>query len=200
VVNTTDSDDNPDGLRLLLAYKLADHKANNGPDNLQLLKFPDSRFATTEALYRLSGADNSNSGGLEKGHGGLSCEGCHGSTHAIWPNKNPFSNDNKAAKDLQGHAGTIIECSTCHEGDLGNTMEGPHGIHPVGDTSFSDGGHEDIAEQNNGDACRACHGLNGEGTVLSRVATDRTLKNEGETISLLKGDVVTCSICHDNEL
>ena len=196
VVNTMDSDDNPDGLRLLLAYRLSDHKANNGPDNLPLLKFPDSRFATTEALYRLSGADN----GSDKGHGGLSCEGCHGSTHAIWPNKNPFSNDNKAANDLQGHAGTIIECSTCHEGDLGNTLDGPHGMHVVGDTNFSDGGHEDIAEQNNGDDCRACHGLNGEGSVLSRAATSRTLKNEDKTISLAKGDVVTCSLCHDNEL
>ncbi|MCU7939901.1 MAG: cytochrome c [gamma proteobacterium symbiont of Bathyaustriella thionipta] len=43
-------------------------------------------------------------------------------------------------------------------------------MHPVGDTSFSDGGYEDIAEQNNGDDCRACHGLNGEGSVLSRAA------------------------------
>jgi len=196
VVNTRDSHGNSDGLRLLLSYRLSDHKANNGPDNLPLLKAPDSRFATTEALYRLSGADN----GTGKGHGGLSCEGCHGSTHAIWPNKNPFSNDNKAAQDLQGHAGTIIECSTCHEGDLGNTMEGPHGIHPVGDSSFSDGGHEHIAEQNNGDACRACHGLNGEGSVLSRVATDRTLKNEGKTITLSKGEVVSCSLCHKNKL
>ncbi|MCW8932418.1 MAG: hypothetical protein OQL19_19555 [Gammaproteobacteria bacterium] len=196
VVNTMDSDDNPDGLRLLLAYRLSDHKANGGPDNLPLLKFPDSRFATTEALYRLSGADN----GTDKGHGGLSCEGCHGSTHAIWPNKNPFSNDNKAANDLQGHSGTIIECSTCHEGDLGNTLEGPHGMHPVGDTRFSDGGHEDIAEINNGDACRACHGLNGEGSVLSRAATNRTLKNEDKTISLAKGEVVSCTLCHENKL
>lgn len=199
VANTLDSDDNPDGLRLLLAYRLTDHKANGGPDNLPLLKFPQSRFATTEALYRLSGADNSASGGLEKGHGGLSCENCHGSTHAIWPNKNPFSNDNKAANDLQGHAGTIIECSTCHEGSLGNTLKGPHGMHPVGDTSFSNGGHEDLAEQN-GDSCRACHGLNGEGSVLSRVATNRVLRNEHETISLAKGEVVTCTLCHENEL
>ncbi len=195
VINTIDSADNPDGLRLLMSYRLSDHKANGGLDNLSIFKFPDSRFATTEALYRLSGADN----GSGKGHGGLSCEGCHGSTHAIWPNKNPFSNDNKAANDLQGHSGTIIECNTCHEGDLGITLKGPHGMHPVGDTRFSDGGHEDLAEKN-GDACRACHGLNGEGSVLSRAATDRTLRNEDKTINLAKGDVVTCSLCHDNEL
>ncbi len=196
VMNTTDSHNNPDGLRLLLSYRLSDHKANGGPDNLSIFKFPDSRFATTEALYRLSGADN----GTGKGHGGLSCEGCHGSTHAIWPNKNPFSNDNKAANDLQGHSGTIIECSTCHEGDLGITLEGPHGMHPVGDTRFSNGGHEKLAERN-GDACRACHGLNGEGSVLSRAATDRTLSSKhGRSIRLAKGDVVTCSLCHKNKL
>ena len=101
---------------------------------------------------------------------------------------------------LQGDTGTIIECSTCHEGDLGNTLEGPHGMHPVGDTAFSNGGHEDIAEQNNGDACRACHGLNGEGSVLSRLATSRTLTNEKETISLTKGEMITCTLCHENEL
>ena len=196
VVNATDIDGNADGLRLLQSYKLTDHIDHGGPTNLPILKFPDSRFATTEALYRLSGANN----GTNQGHGGLSCEGCHGSTHAIWPNINPNANDNKAANDLQGHSGTIIECSTCHEGDLGNTLEGPHGMHPVGDTNFSDGGHEGIAEQNNGDSCRACHGLNGEGSVLSRAATDRTLSNEGSTISLIKGEVVTCTLCHDNEL
>lgn len=202
VINTTDADGNPDGLRLLLAYRLSDHKSNGGPDNLPLLTFPDSRFATTESLYRLSGAKNGNTAtGMEKGHGGLSCEGCHGSTHAIWPNKNPFSNDNKAANDLQGHSGPIIECDTCHEGNLGNTLDGPHGMHPVGNTSFSDGGHESVAE-NNPDACRACHGLNGEGSVLSRVATDRVLqaKEDNETVSLSKGDMVTCTLCHENEL
>ena len=195
VVNATDSHANNDGLRLLLAYRLSDHKANGGPDKLSLLKFPNSRFATTEALYRLSGADN----GSGKGHGGLSCEGCHGSTHAIWPNKNPFANDNKAAKDIQGHDGVVIECSSCHSSDPGITLDGPHGLHPVGDTKFSDGGHEKLAKKN-GDACRACHGLNGEGSVLSRAATDRTLKKEHGTISVSKGEVITCTLCHDNKL
>ena len=137
---------------------------------------------------------------MEKGHGGLSCEGCHGSTHAIWPNANPYANDNKAANDIQGHSGPIIECASCHEGDLGNTLEGPHGMHAVGDTDFSDGGHEDIAERDNGNACRACHGLNGEGSVLARAAKDRVLRNEDETVSLSKGEIVTCTLCHENEL
>lgn len=197
VVNSTDIDGNTDGLRLLQSYKLSDHIANGGPTNLPLLRFPDSRFATTEALYRLSGANN----GTNQGHGGLSCEGCHGSTHAIWPNINPDANDNKAAIDLQGHSGTIIECSTCHEGNLGNTLDGPHGMHPVGDTSFARSGHEDMSE-NNPNSCRACHGLGGEGSVLSRAATDRVLqaKEDNTTVTLSKGDVVTCSLCHENKL
>jgi len=195
ITNSSDSKGNQDNLRLSMAYRLSDHKSNGGPNNLPLLKFPNSRFASNESLYRLSGGDNGN----DKGHGGLSCEGCHGSTHAIWPNANPYANDNKLAKDLQGHSGTIIECSTCHEGNLGNTLAGPHGMHPVGNTSFSDGGHEDMAEDNK-NACRACHGLNGEGTVLSRVAADRVLSNEDKTVYLKKGEVVSCSLCHDNEL
>jgi hypothetical protein len=195
IINPQDSHGNTDNLRLLMAYRLSDHKSNGGPDKLSLLKFPNSRFATTAALYRLSGANN----GKNQGHEDLSCEGCHGSTHAIWPNKNPYSNDNKAANDIQGHAGPIIECSSCHEGDLGVTLEGPHGMHPVGNTKFSDGGHEDIAEKN-GDACRACHGQNGEGTVLSRAAMDRTLSKEHGSVSVAKGEEITCTLCHDNKL
>lgn len=199
VINATDSHANADGLRLLMAYRLSDHKANGGPNNLPLLRFAESRFATTENLYRLSGANPGSRSSSEKGHGDLSCEGCHGSTHAIWPNKNPFANDNKAAKDIQGHAGVVIECSSCHTVDMGITLDGPHGLHPVGDTRFSNGGHKDLAEQNP-DACRACHGLNGEGSVLSRAATDRTLRKEHGSVTVSKGEVITCTLCHDNEL
>jgi hypothetical protein len=201
IMNAQDAHGNTDDLRLLMTYKLANHKATPGAsDNLELLKFPDSRFATTESLYRLSGSNPGNSGtGMEKGHGGLSCEGCHGSTHAIWPNANPFSNDNKAANDIQGHAGPIIECSSCHTGDLGNTLDGPHGMHPVGNTRFADGGHENMAKQN-GDACRACHGQNGEGSVLSRTATDRDFTGMKDGGFMPKGTPVTCTDCHSNEL
>ncbi len=194
IVNAVDSMGNPDGLRLQMTYHKSDHIMNGGPTDLSLLDFPNSRFATTEALYRLSGVGN-------KGHGDLSCENCHGSTHAIWPNNNPFSNDNKTAMDLQGHSGTIIECSTCHTQDMGDTLEGPHGMHPVGDTHFARGGHEDMAKHDK-DACRACHGQHGEGSVLSRAAADRVLekKEDHQFLNLAKGDVVTCSLCHENKL
>ena len=209
VVNAVDKDNNPDNLRLLMAYALSEHKDFGGDDVLSLFDFSDSRFAANLPLYRLSGGDD----GSGKGHGGLSCEGCHGSTHAIWPNANPWANDNETAIDLQGHAGTIIECSTCHEGDLGNTLDGPHGMHPVGGTTFADGGHADLSEADS-DACRACHGMNGQGTVLARAAVSRsfvisecengTLCPGGEvsnfTVNLTRGQPVACNLCHENEL
>jgi len=82
-------------------------------------------------------------------------------------------------------------------------------MHPVGSagSDFADGGHEDIAEDNP-DACRACHGQSGEGTVLSAMHTDRVLACDERTVfcpdgnSQLfpKGHQVTCTDCHDNEL
>jgi hypothetical protein len=57
------------------------------------------------------------------GHGGMACEACHGSTHAEWPVANGKANDNVAAKQLQGHAGPIIECNTCHADGLALTKD-----------------------------------------------------------------------------
>ena len=178
----------PHGIRLRLAY------LQNDPNATPIVA-ANKRFAESESLFRLS-----------KGHGGVMCEACHGSTHAIWPIQNALANDNVAAQQLQGHSGTIIECSTCHApGSLGLTLGGPHGMHPVGDSNWNRN-HEDFAE-NNRNSCRACHGQNGEGTVLSRMAITRTLRcDEGpacgsnEQITLTKGTQVGCGICHENEL
>jgi hypothetical protein len=204
-----------DGIRLLRAYiedylTIADH--NGSLKVATMNKSPHSRFAenqalnakgkTVDVLYRLS-----------TGHGGLACESCHNSTHAIWPTQNLLANDNVAAKQLQGHAGTVIECNTCHEGDLGITLDGPHGLHPVGGGQFADGGHEDIAEDN-ANQCRACHGNKGEGSVLSRVASSRSFiieecengtlcpgdEQEPFQVNLAKGTQVRCDMCHENEL
>lgn len=59
-----------------------------------------------------------------KGHGGLYCEACHGSPHAIYPTNQP--NDNYQNIQLQGFAGTLRDCKVCH----GYTPAGagPHGI------------------------------------------------------------------------
>lgn len=130
------------------------------------------------------------------GHGGVACEGCHGSTHAIWPNALPSSNDNIAANQLQGHAGTITECSTCHT-SLRLTLNGPHGMHNVNSREWNLE-HEDFYERN-ADACRACHGQNLEGTVLSETAADRDFLRDDDgnrTIHVAKGTQVSCDMCH----
>jgi hypothetical protein len=122
-----------------------------------------------------------------KGHGGLACEACHGSTHAIWGGN---ANDNVAATQLQGHAGTIGECSACHLAAPPNGLGGPHGMHPVGAAWVS--GHEGLAQSNLA-ACRACHGADDRGTVLSRMFSTRTLAGK----TLAAGTVIGCYTCHN---
>jgi hypothetical protein len=116
--------------RLRQAYATADASAS------PLLAL-NTRFAEdTNALFRFS-----------KGHGGIACQACHGSTHAIWPNAADSANDNDAAELLQGYAGTLIECAACHEsGSLPTTTSGPHGLHTVNDSRWYDDGHEDAYE------------------------------------------------------
>jgi len=98
--------DPQDGIRLMQAYLTTDTKATPiVPTNK---RFAENVVASGDAagnpmLYRVS-----------KGHEGIFCEACHGATHGIWPNGNPDANDNVAAMRLQGHTGTISECSTCH--------------------------------------------------------------------------------------
>jgi len=187
-----------DNIRLMQAWIASDAKATPiVPTNK---RFAEDTVAVTgnPMLYRVS-----------TGHQGVLCESCHGATHAIFPNANPNANDNVASMQLQGHAGVISECSTCHNGDLGDTLKGPHGMHAVGSAGqdFAEGGHEDKAEDN-ADSCRACHGKNGEGTVLSAMFTDRVLEcdettafcTNGKTQLFPKGHQVTCTDCHENEL
>ena len=71
------------------------------------------------SLYRFS-----------KGHGGLQCSACHGSTHAEFPSA--WRNDNRQNEMLQGHAGMIVECDACHGVQPSNALfrNGPHGMHP----------------------------------------------------------------------
>jgi hypothetical protein len=183
--------DPEDGIRLMQAFRIGDPKAT--PIVPRNKRFAENTIAATgnPALYRVS-----------KGHEGVFCEACHGATHGIWPNKNVLANDNVASEQLQGHSGVVIECNTCHTGDLGNTLDGPHGMHPVGAAGdrFADGGHERLAESNP-NACRACHGQNGEGTVLSTMHQDRLLNTDDNGLQLFaKGHQVTCHDCHKNEL
>jgi hypothetical protein len=61
------------------------------------------------------------------GHGGLYCEACHGSPHAILPSTQP--NDNIQNIALQGHAGTLRDCTVCHAQVPAGP--GPHGVRPA---------------------------------------------------------------------
>lgn len=59
------------------------------------------------------------------GHGGLYCEACHNSTHAILPSSQPL--DNQQVIALQGYAGTLQDCAVCHGTDIPDGP-GPHGL------------------------------------------------------------------------
>ena len=144
----------------------------------------DQTFATNAntpaagvSLYRYS-----------QGHGGLECEACHGSTHAEYITS--ISNDNVQSTSLQGHAGTIAECASCH-GSVPNTVNGgPHGLHPIG-TSWVNG-HQDAAEKNRA-ACQGCHGTDYRGTILSKTQADRTMAGH----SFPRGTIIGCYSCHN---
>lgn len=158
----------------------------------------DIDIATSRAAANKRFAENA--GSLYRnslGHGGVACEGCHGSTHAIWPNALASANDNRAAIQLQGHAGTLSECATCHT-SLSPTLNGPHGMHNI-DSAGWNLEHGDFYEHDPG-ACRACHGSNLEGTVLSRTADDRDYlrDDDGRTLHVARGTQVSCSLCHEN--
>jgi hypothetical protein len=181
----------PDGIRLMQAYRTND--ANATPIQAPTSRFAENQVGGTRVLYRSS----------KDSHAGLFCEACHGSTHAEWPvlptSGAVIANDNRTAIQTQGHAGKIIECTSCHtRGNLENSLDGPHGLHPVNSQSFVNG-HEDLAE-NNLNACRACHGQNGQGTVLAKVAATRRLRAEDATVTLARDSLVSCNLCHENPL
>ena len=56
------------------------------------------------------------------GHGGMYCQSCHNSTHAILPSRE--ANDNLQSIALQGEAGQISECTVCHK--TAPSSGGPH--------------------------------------------------------------------------
>jgi hypothetical protein len=61
---------------------------------------------------------------MSKGHGGLYCSACHGEPHAIVPSGNARDNVQNIA--LQGHAGTLSDCTVCH--GVVPAGAGPHGV------------------------------------------------------------------------
>jgi hypothetical protein len=139
----------------------------------------NTRFAESpDTLYRFS-----------QGHGGVTCEACHGPTHAEWPTKD--ANDNVAAIQIQGHSGEIVECTACHGTGQSRTTNGPHGMHNVNASTWWNGGHEGFTGGNN---CKTCHGTNGLGTVLSKAKANRTFGSR----TIAAGTPVACNMCHSN--
>lgn len=153
------------------------------------------RIATNRRFAEEAGILYRNS----RGHGGLACQACHGSTHAEWPIADPKANDNIAATQLQGHIGPIIECTACHGEGQALTTNGPHGLHNVNNQAWNEG-HRNFFSLG-ASTCQTCHGVALEGTVLSRAAADRRLvSDEGRGISIKKGTQISCTLCHENPL
>ncbi len=167
---------------------------------------PNDKAATPRLALNTRFAENDNDLYRNStGHGGVACTSCHGSPHAIWPNDDPNHNDNIPALQLQGYAGTVTECETCHEsGTLPLSLDGPHGMHNVADSRWNKE-HGEYYEANPA-ACQTCHGVDLQGTALSRMATDRLLDTDerqpdgSETIRLAKGTEVSCALCHEAPL
>ena len=145
----------------------------------------DQTFATNPntpaagtSLYRFS-----------KGHGGLQCETCHGSTHAEYAT--PIANDNVQSTALQGHVGMIAECTACHASTPAAVTGGPHGLHPIGTAWVNQ--HQGVADSGGATACQACHGTDYRGTILSKTQADRTLAGH----AFPRGTVIGCYSCHN---
>jgi hypothetical protein len=134
------------------------------------------------SLYRFS-----------SGHGGVKCEGCHGSTHAEFASTH--LNDNIQSLQLQGHEGMLVECTTCHGTAQAPNTGGPHGMHTVGQSWID--AHATIAQAGGIAACEACHGADYRGTVLSRSQADRTLTSDLGTQSFWRGFQIGCYTCHN---
>lgn len=75
----------------------------------------DPKYAQNNPLFRMS-----------TGHGGVYCEGCHDSTHAIAPSSQAQNRDAIKFIQLQGHGGPIDTCSVCHT--TAQSAKSPHDI------------------------------------------------------------------------
>ncbi len=130
------------------------------------------------------------------GHGGLQCEACHGATHAEYPSTH--KDDNTQSVAVQGHTGTIAECTACHKTVPTTVNGGPHGMHTTGNAWVEL--HEDANK--NGTAttpsCAYCHGTTSAGTPLSAIKTAKTINAEEFGIkNWPAGYQVSCFSCHN---
>jgi hypothetical protein len=152
-----------------------------------LKQWTDTRYAsnpnspvTGKSLFRTS-----------KGHGNLQCEACHGATHAEYPSDH--RNDNVLSQDVQGFAGTISQCTSCHKTQPLTGTGGPHGMHTIGATWVKE--HHDMMP-NGKSACAYCHGADYKGSPLSVAKVTRTYSHDGRTYTLSAGQKTSCVDCH----
>ena len=68
-------------------------------------------------------------------------------------------------------------------------------MHPVGSWWVEE--HGDVAEHQGVASCRACHGADDRGTVLSKTFAARSFRAEDVTVSFAAGTPVGCYACHD---
>ena len=144
----------------------------------------DATFATN-ANTPISGASLFR---FSKSHGNLQCEACHGATHAEYPSTH--SQDNALSLDLQGHTGTVAECTACHTTIPSTVTGGPHGMHTTGDAWVSS--HKSPAKSNQ-TACAYCHGADFRGTPLSQIKIAKTINKK----SFAAGHNMNCYDCHN---
>lgn len=131
---------------------------------------------------------------FSKGHGGLQCEACHGSTHAEYPSLH--ADENLQSIDLQGHAGPVAECTACHTTIPTTVKGGPHGMHTTGNPWVK--AHQDAAEHGGTASCTYCHGTTSAGTPLSAIKVAKTI-NAGDfgIKNWPAGYKVSCYSCHN---
>ncbi|WP_345985361.1 hypothetical protein WCX49_12230 [Sulfurimonas sp. HSL-1656] len=148
----------------------------------------DTRFATNPdtpaagvSLYRYS-----------TGHGSMQCSACHGSTHAIYPSSH--DEDNIQSMTVQGHRGTVAECTACHDTVPYTHDAGPHGMHTVYPSEVYP--HSTVANHDRA-SCKACHGDDYRGSILSGTSSERSYTTAWGTTNFKAGHMVSCYDCHD---
>ena len=118
----------------------------------------------------------------------------HGATHAEYPSLH--ADDNTQSIAVQGHAGTVAECTACHKTMPTTVNGGPHGMHTTGNAWVKS--HQDAAEHVGSASCTYCHGATPAGTPLSAIKVAKTI-NAGEfgIKNWPAGYQVSCFSCHN---
>ena len=88
---------------------------------------------------------------------------------------------------MQGHAGTVAECTACHATMPTTVSGGPHGMHTTGDAWVKS--HESA----NKTGCTSCHGADYRGTPLSAIKVAKTINKK----SFPAGHQIGCYDCHN---